>query len=175
MARQTGTKRQARRGSAVIELLLALPSIALALMLLVTMSETLVLRQEGLVAARQAAFLDRLTGKTTSAADALRASSARGEPWRLERREGSSGLGSFAGAFSTLGELAGLGLGTLSSSDAAGAVSYQVKRQPDGLFARTLRLGEASAQYELERGTWTSSQCGGFAAALKDKVSILRF
>jgi hypothetical protein len=155
-------KRRGEEGTAVIELVLSLFWILFAVMFLIGMGHTLINKQQGLVAARFAAFYESGRERSPGAELVTTAISSR-EAWSVApgfgsdsrsavSRSGLTGaLGVIGGAFNSLMGLLG-GHSTLT---------YTASTTPTrGLLPR-MNTYHVSEHYALANGTWTCDKSGG--------------
>jgi hypothetical protein len=155
-------RREGERGTAAIELALCLLWIVFAMMLLIGLGYTLLNKQQGLVAARFAAFYEAGTERAPGPRLATAAINSR-ESWGVTpgfdnssdsavSQSGLQGaLGVIGGAFNSL-------MGALGGSS---TLTYTARTTPTrGLLPR-LHTWNVAEHYTLANGTWTCDKVGG--------------
>lgn len=159
----------------MLEFALILPSLVAAVVLLVGTGYTLVLRQEGLTAARYAAFFKRVSDSEPTASQVSGCVSPQGEQWQLSPQAQSTGSDIFS--LDGLGDLAsGAGStfgGLVSNLSGSGAITYTATTVPTrGMVPRVIPLKSVEGVFTLPTGTWTSDGCGNFSSVLTNSISI---
>src|SRR2546423_6916534 len=160
-------RRMGEEGTAVIELVLSLFWILFAVMFLIGMGHTLINKQQGLVAARFAAFYESGRGRGPASQLAASAISSR-EVWGVtpgyandarsgvSRAGGGGALGRVGAAFDSL-------IGFIGGNS---ALTYTASMTPTrGLLPRmyTLRVSE---HYTLANDTWTCERRADYLGVL---------
>lgn len=173
IARNGLTRRFAvdERGTAAFEVVLLIPTIVLAMLMLMALAQTAILRQKTLIAARYDAFHYRLTGESASE-DAVRGAVGAPGSWSAEDVEGGDAdIASkmpnpdalISQVFSAL--LSKLsGVGTVRSS-----ATHQPRRT---VLSRILYADSVEGRYFLPGGTWTDETCGPYLALLKRALDL---
>jgi hypothetical protein len=161
----------------VLEIVLIAPFAVLVMVILIGLGQTLVLRQHALVAARYAAYYQRITGNSPSTLS--KEVSYGDEHWQLTAQSQDSGgdvLSKLSLTGGGVGSLFGSLVSTLgSASGQGGTIHPSAKVTPRGLVPGLFRLSDVSAEYWLPNGSWTSENCGSFVSLLLDKVSFFGF
>jgi hypothetical protein len=158
------------RGSSVFEFVLVLPAAALVIVMLIGSAQTLLLRQYALIAARQAAFYQRVTGCQASATMIGQNIPAGDSPWQVGQgtQPGSGNQLPFSGGGGILGVVEGF------IANAVGAFSVHASNTPRrGYIARSFQISDASANYSLIQGYWTNNDCSVMMAALSGLLNAL--
>ena len=155
------------RGTSTTEFVLLLPAVVFVMVFLIGLARTLMLRQHGLVAARYAAFYERLAGQPPSSA-ALQGGIT--TEWTITPTTEDSGpdlLKNLTGTDDVIKRFGSLVVGF----GRKGEIRYMAEhRLKPGLVKVTLNLNDVRAQYRLPTGSWTSNECGGFMPLLLDEL-----
>jgi hypothetical protein len=155
------------RGTSTMEFVLLLPAIVFAMMFILGLARTLVLRQHGLVAARYAAFYERVSGHTPSSTQLRDAITTQ---WTIIPTKANAGpdlLKNLAGSDEVAKRFGSLVMGLGRSSEIRCAAGHRVEQ---GLVKATLNLTDVKVEYRLPTGSWTSNECGGFMPLLLDEL-----
>lgn len=152
------------RGVSVLEFVLILPAAALVIVVLIGSAQTVLLRQYALIAARQAAFYQRVTGCPATAAMIGQNIPSGDSPWTL----GPRGQASSGNQLAIDGDSSGiLSLVANFIARAAGAFSVEARNAPRrGIIPKIFQISDAKADYGLLSGYWTNNDCSVMLAAV---------
>jgi hypothetical protein len=159
-----------RHGSSVFEFVLVLPAAALVIVVMIGSAQTLLLRQYALVASRQAVFYQRVTGCIATSQLIGQDIPAGDSPWQLyQGGQGGSGNSlQVPGGSSIFSSVAGFIRG------ADGSIDVQARNTPRrGYISRSFQITDASAEYSLIGGYWTSNSCSVVLGALTSALGAL--
>jgi hypothetical protein len=163
--------RARRRGQSVLEFSLALPFLVGVMALFLGLGRTLVARQHGLVAARYAAFYQKLTDVAPPVDQLEHGVSLLAEPWQLNPAD-QDVSGEVLGSDSLEGdETTSIYVDFVRGFGSHGAVrALVVHHATEGLAARMLNQMDVNAIYTIPTKTFTSCSCGAFLAAVLDAL-----
>jgi len=163
------------KGTAILEFVLIVPSLVFAFVLLVDSGITLVLRQEGLTAARYAAYYKRASGSEPSAPQVSVCVSPQGEQWNLRPQSSSTGdnILSLAGLADLTGNVFDQFGSLVSGQGSVGEVTYTAQTTPNrGIIPKLLGINSVTGSYTIPTGTFTSDDCGSFASVAAAGIEL---
>lgn len=162
-----------QRGTSVLEFVLLLPSIVLVIVIMISLGQTVILRQHALVAARYSAFYERVTGNALPGHVVSDEVSGNDETWTVS----DEGAGTSSDLFSAIetgsGPAEGLFSTLVSEFDQGLSIHTTVGHVPQrNVVVEIFHVSKVSAEYSLPRGDWTSDNCGSYLPLLLDRFKI---
>lgn len=156
-------------GSILIEFVLVIPLFALTIVFFIGTAQTALLRQYAVVASRQAAFYQRLTGCVASSALIMKDVPAADSPWQMSQGAWSSGnqsqMSSLAQSVSSVANFI--------TNAAGGFVVTATSRPTRGYVAQRFGIANATEDYALLQGYWMNDQCSVMMSALSGALGFL--
>ncbi len=159
------------RGTSVIELVLVTVMVVTGMLMLTALTQTVILRQKALVAARFGAFYERVAGEQPDAKAVQRAVAAQGT-WRTASgdepdSDPTSDLDSGDPVTNTLFQAVVTALTRVGTK-----ATTATAESPPTLLPRYFGARTVTARYVLPGGTWTDDDCGTFIAHLSAAVNL---
>ena len=162
------------RGTSTLELTLLMPLVVFVMLFLLGMGYALITKQHAVAAARFAATYHRFQGQAPAAQDVSKAASNNEDRWRLSGRTSNTSGDAYRGISGGVGSVISSVFGAfVGSAGQSGRIRYDAATTPTrGLLPRLYQIGDATAQYQVEAGTWTCDKGNGYLSTILSKVPI---
>jgi hypothetical protein len=163
------------RGTAVMEFVLVMPLAVIAILLLIGLGHTIMVKQQSLVAARYAAFYHRSREEAPSLgevrSEVVRRIPTQQETWNVSGAgESAADAGIKSG---DLGPIAGAVDAVLNGLGGDGVISYTTGRIPRRGFLPSLHsFNNVGAHYALANRTWNCDERGDYFSLLSGQLGI---
>jgi hypothetical protein len=172
--KKTHSRRTSQKGSAVLEVLLLLPLLALGFMGALGITDVLMRKHESLIAARYGAIITRTVEVEVQADEIAEATNQTHRQWTLDRRSAGTDQGVIGELLTGPEQLLEQMISAVGTSTDREEIDFEARQDfVDSAGHRIFGFTSAKSRYIIPGDTWEGDEDGLFFGLLKKNLAVV--